>query len=527
MSIEETPESELSAEGPEGGASPLIGALTRKPFGGKRRLHNVVRLRFKSSFISHTYDARLLELRQRDQVIVETSKGPALATIASEVYRAVMPRGSLKRVLRKASRKDLERDASNKQREKEAFLFALERVRHRKLDMKLIQVHCMHDGSKIVFYFSADGRIDFRNLVKDLAYRFRTRIEMRQIGARDGARMIGGIGSCGRELCCSTFLENFAPVSIRMAKEQGLTLNPKKVSGMCGRLMCCLVYEQQIYHRTRKRLPRINKPVLTAEGVGKIRSVDVVQEKLVVLLDDGRLEPFAVAEVVALTAREAEQHRARIAQGGNSRGDRRSKGGRRGAERASQEAAQVEDGRASADPFKSALEDALTGEDEYLWEQPGKSGDGAEKEKDQPSVRRRRRRRRGGRGGQADEGGASAQGAGSASVDKTAAGEQKGAGRSAKGKPEASGGGDGRKRGRRRGDGRGRGRGEAGAGQKSPSGEAKAPRDERSPRADGESSGGGGDKPRRSRRRRRRRGGGGNKEGGSGGGEGTSSDHSS
>ena len=326
-------------------------------------------IRFSSSFIKHTYDAQLLELQQGAQVVVETSKGPALATVASYVFRTVAPTGSLKRVLRLANRDDERRAAQNQRREEEAFRFALTRIRERKMPMKLIQVQYMHDGSKAIFYFSADGRVDFRSLVKDLASRFRTRIEMRQIGVRDGARMVGGIGSCGRELCCSTFLEQFAPVSIRMAKDQGLTLNPKKVSGMCGRLMCCLVYEQQIYRKARKRLPRIGKPVRTTMGLGRIKSVDVLRERIAVYLEEeGQVEHFPVSEVIVLSVKEAERFR--------------------------EEGPDVSDEDDVVDPDKR-LRDALTGasggEDEYLWDEGGEGGDDK-----QPRSRNRSRRRRGG-----------------------------------------------------------------------------------------------------------------------------------
>jgi len=283
---------------------------SQKPFGGKKHLLNVVKVRFKTSFITHEYDAQLLDLERGEWVIVETSKGPAMAQVASEVSRQVVPTSALKKVLRVATAEDARREDTHREREEEAFRFCLERVRERDLAMKLIQVQHIHDGSKAVFYFSAEGRVDFRDLVRDLANRFRTRIEMRQIGVRDGARMIGGIGSCGRELCCSTFLSQFAPVSIRMAKDQGLTLNPKKVSGMCGRLMCCLVYEQQIYRKALKRLPRAGKTVETPRGLGVIRNLDVVQEKVDVFLEDGGFEPFAVRDVVVLSARDLERRRA-------------------------------------------------------------------------------------------------------------------------------------------------------------------------------------------------------------------------
>ena len=453
--------------------SPFIGPLKkRKPFGGSRRLYNVVRLRFKSSFISHTYDARLLDLNKSDHVIAETSKGPSLAVITSEVYREVLSKGSLKRVLRKATGQDLSRAEVNGRREAEAFAYAIDRLRHRRLDMKLIQVHCMHDGSKLIFYFSADGRIDFRELVKDLAHRFRTRIEMRQIGARDGARMIGGIGPCGRELCCSTFLESFAPVSIRMAKNQGLTLNPKKVSGMCGRLMCCLVYEQQIYHRARRRLPRAGRLVETVEGRGTIKSVDVVQEKVKVLLEEGPMEIFPVSEVVVLTPRDLEQRKA---------------------EEVRLEAeAQANEGQGQSKHFKDALRDVMTGEDQYLWEEPAGGGD----KKGEEDEKRRRRKPR---------------------TEKAAAGERREGARSPSGRrgrapavggrrPQGQGDAPGAsgeevikgpsERRRRRGR-----RPPAAAGDKPAASEGEASKPSGSPEG-----GGGGDQPASKRRRRRRRG---------------------
>lgn len=255
----------------------------------KMRLFNIVPVRFRTNFLKHDYNAQELHLRVGDEVIVETSRGPSIARVEGHVHRRLLPAESIPRVLRRASEQDLEMAERNEEREEACYRFALERIRTRKLPMKLVRAQFMHDGSKIVFYFSADGRIDFRDLVKDLAHRFRTRIEMHQIGVRDGARMLGGIGPCGRELCCSTFLESFAPVSIRMAKEQGLTLNPKKVSGMCGRLMCCLVYEQSLYKKKRRKMPRPGTEVFTEHGKGTIYSIDVINSRVTVeLLDTNR-----------------------------------------------------------------------------------------------------------------------------------------------------------------------------------------------------------------------------------------------
>ena len=261
------------------------------------RLYNIVTVRFRTNFIRHDFDARSLPLRQGDEVIVETSRGPVIARVEGQVTRRLLEHHHVPRVVRRATAADLDQAERNEERESSAYRFALERIRTRRLPMKLVRTQYVHDGSKVVFYFSADGRIDFRDLVKDLAHRFRTRIEMHQIGVRDGARMIGGIGPCGRELCCSTFLEQFAPVSIRMAKDQGLTLNPKKVSGMCGRLMCCLVYEQQVYKRMRRRLPRPGTTVYTEEGQGVALNVDVINERVTVELEDTTRRVFQIAEL--------------------------------------------------------------------------------------------------------------------------------------------------------------------------------------------------------------------------------------
>ncbi|RVU48188.1 hypothetical protein EA187_01760 [Lujinxingia sediminis] len=268
-----------------------------RPFGGKKKLYNVVSLRYRISQTRHEADARELQLREGDHVIVDTERGPTLAEICGVVSRKVLPTDSLPRVLRKATEADIAQADKHAGFEEQAYRFAIERIRSRKLQMKLIRAQYMHDGSKLVFYFSADGRIDFRDLVKDLAHKFRTRIEMHQIGVRDGARMLGGIGPCGRELCCSTFLDNFEPVSIRMAKDQGLTLNPKKVSGMCGRLMCCLVYEQQLYRRMRTKLPRAGKMVRTELGEAKILEVDVINRRVMVSFADNNRKMLPVTEI--------------------------------------------------------------------------------------------------------------------------------------------------------------------------------------------------------------------------------------
>lgn len=274
--------------------------LDGAPFEGQKSLFNVVRVEYETNFLKHDYDAQQLQIGPGDVVVVEGEKGPVLASVRSHVHRKVVDKGSMLRVLRVANDHDLTQAARNQEMERTAYAFAIQRIRARKLPMKLVRAQWIHDGSKVVFFFSADGRVDFRDLVKDLAHRFRTRIEMHQIGVRDGTRMIGGIGPCGRELCCSTFLEKFAPVSIRMAKDQGLTLNPRKVSGQCGRLMCCLVYEQQLYRRERKRMPRSGRKVRTELGTGKIIDIDIINKRVHVSLDDGSRKLFELADVVLL-----------------------------------------------------------------------------------------------------------------------------------------------------------------------------------------------------------------------------------
>ena len=269
----------------------------RHAFGKGLRLANVVRVQYDTMFRKHDADARELFLTPGDRVVVDTTLGPVVATVKSWAQRVVISEDDLQPVLRKVTPQDEAQVVRNADNELEGYRFAIERIRARKLEMKLVRVQWTVDGSKALFYFSADGRVDFRDLVKDLAHRFRTRIEMRQIGARDGTGMVGGIGPCGRELCCSTFLENFAPVSIRMAKDQGLTLNPTKVSGMCGRLMCCLVYEQQIYRSMKKRLPRAKTQVVTRQGPGKVIDIDVINQKLTVEYADGMRSTLDVGDV--------------------------------------------------------------------------------------------------------------------------------------------------------------------------------------------------------------------------------------
>ncbi|MCL6583507.1 MAG: stage 0 sporulation family protein [bacterium] len=251
----------------------------------------IVGVRFEPTGKTYDYLQNGIDLRCGDYCIVEMDKGEEIA----RVFRLSSTRGKkqgrkpTKRVLRKATPQDLEQAKRNEEMGKKAQAICQKKIIERGLPMKLIKVKYSFDGSKAVFYFTAEGRIDFRDLVKDLAVRFRTRIEMRQIGVRDEARMISGFGCCGRQLCCSLFLRDFEPVSIRMAKDQCLTLNPGKISGICGRLMCCLVYEAATYEEIRKKLPKLGERVLLNNEEGKVVSFDILKGLVFVEFPDGRV----------------------------------------------------------------------------------------------------------------------------------------------------------------------------------------------------------------------------------------------
>lgn len=240
----------------------------------------VVKVRFKRASKFYDFDPNGLDLHTGTRVITETARGVELGECMSGAMevsdeRLVLP---LKPIIRIATEQDLLIQRRNEQSEKEAFDIALERIADHKLEMKLVDVEYAFDHSKIIFYFTANGRVDFRMLVKNLASIFKTRIELRQIGVRDEAKMLGGIGPCGRPICCRAFLGDFTPVSIKMAKEQNLSLNPTKISGLCDRLMCCLKYEQDQYETTRKRMPRVGREIITPDGVGTINAINVLEE---------------------------------------------------------------------------------------------------------------------------------------------------------------------------------------------------------------------------------------------------------
>ena len=263
----------------------------------------VVGVRFRSAGKIYYFDPAECDMKVGTHVIVETARGVEYGTVMiapREVAddKVVQP---LKSVIRVATKEDEKQERRNKEKEKDAFKICLEKIAKHKLEMKLVEAEYTFDNNKLLFYFTADGRIDFRELVKDLASVFRTRIELRQIGVRDETKILGGIGICGRELCCKSYLSEFAPVSIKMAKEQNLSLNPTNISGVCGRLMCCLKNEEETYEYLNSRLPNIGDTVTTIDGVrGEVQSVNVLRQLVKVIVevnDEKELREYKVKEL--------------------------------------------------------------------------------------------------------------------------------------------------------------------------------------------------------------------------------------
>ena len=253
-------------------------------------MKRIIGVRFRTAGKIYYFDPVGFEIKRGDHVIVETARGVEYGTVVGGIRevddsKVVQP---LKPVLRIANERDDEQEAANKVKEKKAFAICQEKIKKHKLEMKLIDAEYTFDNNKVLFYFTADGRIDFRELVKDLAGVFKTRIELRQIGVRDETKILGGIGICGRQLCCHTHLSEFVPVSIKMAKEQNLSLNPTKISGVCGRLMCCLKHEEETYEDLNRRLPNPGDFVTTDDGLkGEVSGVNVLRQLVKVLVDAG------------------------------------------------------------------------------------------------------------------------------------------------------------------------------------------------------------------------------------------------
>ena len=277
----------------------------------------IVKIQFNTAGKLYDFNAGSLDLKAGDSVIVETERGKSIAAVVvppREVADEHLPEG-LKTITRIAFPEDLEAVARNAAKEKESYDFCLARIKERGMAMKLVRVEYLYDGSKAIFYFTADGRVDFRELVKDLAHTFHTRIEMRQIGVRDEAKMVGGIGICGRELCCSSFLREFEPVSVKMAKEQNLALNPTKISGQCGRLLCCLGYEFETYCSLRKCLPKCGKMVQKGDVKGEVIKLDLFSNSFTIRTDDAQevvlkgddIKPENISDRVRKPVRENEK----------------------------------------------------------------------------------------------------------------------------------------------------------------------------------------------------------------------------
>lgn len=264
-------------------------------------MYNVVGVRFKKAGKIYYFDPGDFPVKKDDFVIVETIRGIEYGKVVTgpkqvEEEDVVLP---LKKVLRIADEKDRLVVEENRKAAKEAFHICCEKIAQHQLEMKLIDVEYTFDRNKVIFYFTADGRVDFRELVKDLAAVFRTRIELRQIGVRDEAKMLGGIGPCGRMLCCSTFLGDFDPVSIKMAKDQNLSLNPTKISGLCGRLMCCLKYENDEYEMVKEKIPDVGEIIETSEGIGTVVGLNILDRIVQVkFVEPERILEYSLDEIL-------------------------------------------------------------------------------------------------------------------------------------------------------------------------------------------------------------------------------------
>lgn len=266
----------------------------------------VIGVRFKPVGKIYFFDPAGIEFEEGDNAVVETARGIECGYVVQKNHDVLPEQVTepLKKAIRKADENDLKKLETNKLREKEAFKICAEKISERELDMRLVDVECAFDGSNMLFYFTAEGRVDFRKLVKDLAGIFRTRIELRQIGVRDEAKMVGGLGICGRTLCCHGYLDSFVPVSIKMAKEQGLSLNPTKISGSCGRLMCCLKYEQEAYENLNKTMPKAGALVETKDGdKGIVENVALLRQVVSVKFETSgtsELKDFPASELKIL-----------------------------------------------------------------------------------------------------------------------------------------------------------------------------------------------------------------------------------
>ncbi|MCP3952066.1 MAG: stage 0 sporulation family protein [Desulfobacterales bacterium] len=300
-------------------------------------MKKVVGIRFKPAGKVYDFDCGAFVLNKGDDVIVETERGLGFGSVVAPpvpIKEAPTPKKPLKKVYRLASDKDYRQIKKNGATEKKAYAYCLKCIDELRLKMNLFEVESTFDSSKLTFFFTSDGRIDFRQLVKMLVKHLGARIEMRQVGIRNQAKMCGGIGRCGREICCSAYMERFGPVSIRMAKEQGLSLNPTKISGQCGRLMCCLTFEFATYKSLKKQFPKIGKNLTTPEGKGKVIRHNAIRDSVAIRLQDGREIEFSSQQLVNLkTAEPPVSKQTRTTTDDNKRNQTRKKNNRRSRKR--------------------------------------------------------------------------------------------------------------------------------------------------------------------------------------------------
>ena len=340
----------------------------------------IVGVRFRNAGKVYYFDPKEFTLRVGDHVIVETSRGPEFGVITTGCKMVADDQVAppLREVLRIASQEDEAQLSEIREREKDALRVCREKVREHELDMKVVGAEYAFDGSKMLFYFTADGRVDFRELVKDLAGVFHMRIELRQIGVRDETRMLGGIGTCGRELCCATYLREFQPVSIKMAKEQNLSLNPAKISGTCGRLMCCLKNEEETYEFLNAKMPKMSAEAVTADGrTGKVVELDVLRQRVRVLFEEEDSKELEYFPVEALTFQPRKKKEPSGQDQEKAKGRKTDKGGRK-----------------EAAPVKETPESGETPEEGELSEKPEKTMPDTPAGENAPAPERRKRSRR-------------------------------------------------------------------------------------------------------------------------------------
>jgi cell fate regulator YaaT (PSP1 superfamily) len=481
-----------------------------RPWGGKRRLVNVVDVAYDGAVGPEIHECGELHLTPGNIVVVAGPRGQVTARVTSYPRREVQVATEIVSIERVATPADLAAIEQCRQLEKEAMRRCLVHMHRMRIVMKLVQVHSTHDRTRLTFYFTSEDRVDFRTLVRALSSELRQRIEMRQIGVREGAGVVGGIGPCGGELCCSMFLRSFASVSIRFAKDQGMSLSPGKITGMCGRLKCCLVYEQPVYKELKRFMPKPKLGVITPMGTGNIVDVNILARKIQVNMHGGSYETFHMREVMVLDRRlSPEEMRTRQSREEQILQQRRARRGGSSAMLANDR------GDRGNDKRSRRASDAAPDE-KYMWaDVEAPVIDGATSVEDQPAPKKKRRRRK-----KKSEGGAPSAGA----ADQIASGGESGQNVPDSGGERGESSAPGRRKRRRPTSGQGGDGAPSTAGPQAGASGGDSPRAAESGRSggDGAQGEGGSDAPRRRRRRRRSGGGSGGDQGGSGGGGGSS-----